>query len=270
VVAVPPSSVRLGPGLRLQYVEQGAHDAPPVLLLPGLGDSWRSFEPVLAHLPGQVRAFAVSLRGHGRSDHPVTGYALADYAADVVTFLDAIGLDRAVLVGHSSSAVSARLAAVLHPDRVAGLVQIGAPYTVRGNAAAATLYDTVLAGLEDPVPESFVRHFTAPTAGAQVSEQFLTAMLDEALLVPARVWRETFLDLITHDGTWGLDRIAAPTLLVWGDADAIVARPEQDALRAAIRGARLLTYAGLGHSPHWEDPARFSRDVAAFLLRGPD
>lgn len=268
-MAVSPSSVRLGSGLQLQYVEQGAAFAPPVVLLPGLGDSLRSFEPVLDHLPRQVRAFAVSPRGHGGSDHPVNGYALTDYAADVVAFLDATGLDRAVLVGHSSSAVIARLVAVLHPDRVSGLVQVGAPYTVRGNAAATELYDSELAGLRDPVPHAFVWRFTAATVGAHVPEQFLTAMVQEGRLVPARVWRETFRDLIAHDGTWGLERIAAPTLLVWGDTDAIIARREQDALRAAIPDARLVTYAGLGHSPHWEDPARFSRDLAAFLLRGP-
>lgn len=56
--------------VRPSFVEQGDPSGVPVLLLPGLGDSWRSFERVLAHLHESVRAFALTQRGHADSSHP--------------------------------------------------------------------------------------------------------------------------------------------------------------------------------------------------------
>jgi pimeloyl-ACP methyl ester carboxylesterase len=61
-----------------------------------------------------------------------------------------------------------------------------------------------------------------------------------------------------------LANIKAPTLLVCGDQDAFFTRGDQQALATAIPGARLLVYAGAGHSPHWEQPERFAADLVAF------
>jgi non-heme chloroperoxidase len=64
-----------------------------------------------------------------------------------------------------------------------------------------------------------------------------------------------------------LGRIQAPTLLVWGDADALVSRDMQDRLLHSILDADLLVYPGVGHTPRWEDPARFTRDLVDFVRR---
>jgi len=103
------SSVRLkSSGRTLSYAEQGdAQDIPLVLLL-GPTDSWRSYQPLLDRLPPSVHAVAVSLRGHGDSDKPQTGYRVEDYAVDVVVLLDALGIEWAVLAGHSGSCLVAR------------------------------------------------------------------------------------------------------------------------------------------------------------------
>ena len=62
-----------------------------------------------------------------------------------------------------------------------------------------------------------------------------------------------------------VSRIRAPTLLVWGDRDAFATRDEQNALNVAIAGSRLVTYAGAGHSPHWEEPQRFAAQLVSFV-----
>lgn len=62
-----------------------------------------------------------------------------------------------------------------------------------------------------------------------------------------------------------LGKIRVPTLIVWGDQDAIQSRADQDALVEAIRGAQLLVYEGAGHSPHWEEPNRFAADLTSFV-----
>ena len=105
-------AVRLPGRLTMQYVEQGRGDAVPVVALHGVTDSWRSFEPILPHLPATLHFFALTQRGHGDSEAPASGYALVDFADDVVAFLDAQRLERAVIVGHSMGSANARGRAV--------------------------------------------------------------------------------------------------------------------------------------------------------------
>jgi non-heme chloroperoxidase len=84
--------------------------------------------------------------------------------------------------------------------------------------------------------------------------------------VPADVWRQAFAGFLqTPDFSGALGRLAAPSLLVWGDRDAYTPRERQDRLLAALPGARLVVHEGVGHAPHWENPARFASDLAAFL-----
>src|SRR3712207_9373020 len=89
-------SVELPNGVKLPYVEQGDPSGVPVLLLHGITDSWRSFEPVLPYLPASIRAFALTQRGHGDAERPAAGYHPRDFAADVAAFLDSQGLASAV------------------------------------------------------------------------------------------------------------------------------------------------------------------------------
>ena len=117
-------SIELPTAGTLQYVEQGDRSGMPVVLLHGVTDSWHSFEPVLPYLPPTMRAFALTQRGHGDSARPAR-YRTREFAADVAAFLDALGLESAVVVGHSMGATNAMGFAIDHPRRTAALVLLG-------------------------------------------------------------------------------------------------------------------------------------------------
>jgi pimeloyl-ACP methyl ester carboxylesterase len=53
--------------------------------------------------------------------------------------------------------------------------------------------------------------------------------------------------------------------LIWGDGDSIITREQEQALRSGIAGSQLVVYSGVGHTPHWEDPARFAADLVTFV-----
>ena len=95
-------SVELSSGVKLPYAEQGDQSGIPLLLLHGYADSWRSFELVLPFLPDSVHAIALTQRGHGDASRPLEGYRPRDHAADVARFMDALGLEAAVISGGSS------------------------------------------------------------------------------------------------------------------------------------------------------------------------
>jgi pimeloyl-ACP methyl ester carboxylesterase len=153
-------SVDLPNQVRLPYAEQGDPSGLPVLLLHGFADSWRSFELVLPHLPESLRAFALTMRGHGDASRPATGYGVRDFAADVAHFQDAIRLRAAVIVGHSMGSGVALRFAIDHPERTMGLVLVGASPTMGSTPAARQFWNTTVSKLTDPVDPALVRGMT--------------------------------------------------------------------------------------------------------------
>jgi pimeloyl-ACP methyl ester carboxylesterase len=258
-------AAQLPGGLRISYVERGGPDGTPVLLLHGYTDSWRSFERLLPHLPRGLRVVAPSQRGHGDAGRPVTGYGPGDLAADAAALLDALGIERAVLVGHSMGSQVALRFALDRPGRTLGLVLLGGFAGLGRNRVVRDLWDSAVSGLADPVDPDFAEAFQRSTVARPVPESFLRTAVQESLRVPARVWRAALKAQMDADLGPDLGRIAAPALLVWGDADGIVPPAERSALAAAVPAARTTIYAGTGHAPHWEEPERVAADLAAFV-----
>ena len=247
------------------HVEQGDPDGVPVILLHGLSDSHRSYEPVLEHLPHEIRAFALTTRGHGDADRPADGYDPSTLAADVAAFMDEKGLDEAVIVGHSAGTYTAQQLAVEHPGRVAGLVLIGA---VRSGPELAALLEMSRYDYTDPIDPAFVREFQESTLRLPVPPEYLEMVVAESLKLPAHVWQAAVRGLVDHVAPTARGPIGAPTLLLWGELDEICPREDQERLGETIP-AELIVYAGSGHAPHWERPEQAAGDIAAFSLRAP-
>lgn len=262
--------VPVAPGVSIAYLERGADEGVPIVLIHGLGDSLRSFEPVLAHLPDDVHALVPSLRGHGDSDRPEHGYTPADHVEDLRALLDAAGVFQTVIGGHSSGSQVALLFALTYPHRTRGLVLIGAPGPHVDRAAAATT-GTEIAALEDPIDEGWLRDFATSTVSGPVPAPFLDMIVAESRKVPARVYQASWPGIRDFDVSTELHKITAPTLILWGDHDRVpvATRSVQDQLADAIKEARLVIYEGAGHSPHWEQPQRFAADLDAFLRSRP-
>jgi non-heme chloroperoxidase len=157
--------------------------------------------------------------------------------------------------------------AVTHPERVARLVLSGSPAGSLPTQVAVGLQAAVRP-LADPVPADFVREFQAGATHLPLPETFLEGLVAESGKLPARVWRDAADGLATFDDTADLERIAVPTLLVWGDRDGLLPPQEQQRLAGAIPGARSQLYPETGHSPHWERPERFTADLDAFMRAG--
>jgi non-heme chloroperoxidase len=256
-------SIRLSTGVTVPYVEQGDPSGVPVVLLHGYSDSWLSYELMLPHLPDSAHAYAYTQRGHGDADKPVAGYRVDDYVADVAAFMDAMGLEAAVIAGHSAGSYTAQRFALDHPDRTLGVVLIGSFRAFHDNPGVRELREAV-SHFTDAVDPEFVREFQESCVAQPVPAGFMDAIVAGSMQVPARVWKDYLEGLLEADVPTESGSIAAPTLILWGDQDAFCPRSDQDALLAAIPQARLETYAGAGHCPHWEQPERAAAEIAAF------
>jgi pimeloyl-ACP methyl ester carboxylesterase len=270
VPASPPvrfATARLSTGLSLHYAEQGGRDGEPLLLLHGWPDSWFTFSRVMALLPPTLRVIVPDQRGFGDSGKPAHGYTIPDFAADAVALLDAVGVERATVVGHSFGSFVARRVALSHPERVARLVLIGT--AVSAISPATREAQAALRDLPDPVPMAFARDFQASTAFAPLPPPFFEQIVRESMKMPAHVWHATLDALLAYDDAAELSRLTMPTMLLWGAHDALFDRRNQDRLLEAIPGVRLEVYDDAGHCPNWERPERVAENLQAFLQSTP-
>jgi pimeloyl-ACP methyl ester carboxylesterase len=258
--------VTLSSGVTLEVAEAGR--GPAVLFLHGITDSWRSFEPILPLLPEDLHVVVPSQRGHGGSDKPPGGYTIDHLAGDAAALLDALEIERATVVGHSMGSQVAQTLGAANPERVERLVLIG----------SATSFVTpelrefvgVLDQLRDPVPTEVARDFQVSTIHKPIPDELLATFVGESLKVPAHVWQQAMRGVLEFHSVPFLSRLRMPTLVVWGDHDAIVSRGEQELLRQGIGGATLRVFDDTGHAVHWERPERFADELLTFLReKGP-
>jgi non-heme chloroperoxidase len=259
------ATAHLSTGLRVHYAEQGHGDGEAIVFLHAYVDSWFSYGRVLPLLSPAYHAFAPDQRGHGDSDKPVCCYGANDYAADIDAFMEAVGIEEATLVGDSSGGLIAQRVALDYPARVSRLVLIGSPTTLVNHEIARELWET-LSKLEDPVSDEFAREFVLGTFDQPVPEEFLEGALSQSLKVPARVWRDYWQGVaLAVDDTDRFGEIVAPTLILWGEQDALLPREEQERRAAVIPNATLEVYPDTGHLAHWVRPERVVRDLEAFI-----
>lgn len=117
-------------GIRLHYLEHSG-PGPTLVLAPGLTANAHSFDGLIAAgLPRAATVLALDLRGRGESDQPDTGYTMEDHAQDVLGLLDALGLERVVMGGHSFGGLLTYWLAANHPGRVERCVVLDAPAVV--------------------------------------------------------------------------------------------------------------------------------------------
>jgi non-heme chloroperoxidase len=257
------AKIQLVTGPHLHYGEQGNIGGSPIVFLHGWPDSWFSFSRVAALLPPQYRAFFLDQRGFGDSEQPDRGYETHDLAADVIAFLDANSIERATIVGHSFGSFVARRVAIVYPQRVERLALIGTGWTAVNPVTREV--QASLRDLADPISYEFARDFQASTAYVPLPDSFFERIVAESLKLPARLWREEFDGLLRYDDTQDLGGLGQPTLLMWGDRDALFSRADQDRLVAAIPGATLKIYPEIGHCPNWECPEEVANDLRAFI-----
>jgi len=254
--------VHLGTGITVPYLEQGDPQAAAVLLLHAWVESSACFDRLLLAVPPTLRLFAMDQRGHGDADKPPDGYTLANFANDIEAFMDAVGLQSAVLLGSSSGGYVAQQIAIQVPHRVRGLVLVGAPRSLQGRPAFADEVDR----LTDPVDPSWVEEsLTWFPRYHQVPDWYIKDRIRDGVRVPAHVWMASLAGLTTAVPPSESATITAPTLIIWGERDELLPPQDRYLLAAAIPGSRLIVYEDTGHLVLWEQPERVATDLADFV-----
>jgi non-heme chloroperoxidase len=255
--------VRLPSGITIEYAEQGRRGGPAVLMLHGITDTWRSFEPVLPGLPPDWHVVSMTQRGHGGSS-AASSLGTRDFAADAADLITMLGLPKVLVVGHSMGAVNALRLAIDQPSLVRGIVAAGAFASFSDKPGFVDFVQSQMLTLGDEVPRELAESFQRDTVNGPVAPGLLETMVDECLRTPAATWRGAFAALLEDDFSTELHTIDAPVLLPWGDADSFSPESDQQRLERQIPRASRVVYAGTGHALHWEQPRRFAADLIRF------
>ncbi|MGY8635362.1 alpha/beta fold hydrolase [Bradyrhizobium sp. 14AA] len=252
-------------GCRL-YAETSGSGAP-VVLIPGLGGSASFWSAMVPEFADARRVISFDHRGAGRSDRPAETYTIEALAEDLVDMLDALGIARADLVGHSTGGVIAQVVAREYPTRI-GRIVLSATWH-RPDFHFQTLFRSRLEVLESLGPESYARltqviGFPPDWLASHpelVEQAVARARVD---LEPIAVSSARIRMLLAFEGLDDLSHICHPTLVIGARDDMVVAYGQSVALANGITGAKLLSREG-GHFFPKIRPDQFVQDVRFFL-----
>jgi 3-oxoadipate enol-lactonase len=270
--------------IELYYEEHGSGD--PLLLIMGLAADSTAWMFQVPDFAKRYRTIVFDNRGVGRSSKPSGPYTIHQMADDAAALLETLGIRRAHVVGVSMGGMISQELALRHPARVRGLV-------------LACTYPEPDAEAERQRAFSIARFGGQVTAAGET--RIDVSAIDPLMLLQhllPRVFNQSFIDrelpkllqifggalqwgfsmeailgqveaVMGHRATDRLHQIAAPTLVITGDADLLVSPANSDILARTIPGAKLVKVPGGSHGFNFETPDVFNREVLDFLAAVP-
>jgi pimeloyl-ACP methyl ester carboxylesterase len=247
---------------------RNAGHGPALVLLHGFLCDSRCWRQQLSGLSDQFRVVAWDAPGAGRSSDPPPTFTTASYVRCLASFLDALGIDRAHVVGLSWGGIVAQELYRRCPERVRSLVLADTYAGWRGSlpeAAWRQRLATCLADAESP-PDTLVAKMLpglfSDAVAAEVREE-LAGILREFHPIGFRLMATSSAEVDTRDL---LPSIHTPTLLVWGEDDRRSPVEVAERLRAMIPGAEVAIIPRAGHVSNMEQPETFNSHVRRHCL----
>jgi len=256
-------------GARIYFETHGSGE--PLLLISGFGSNATVYWANVPQLAERFRVIAMDPRGSGRSDVPPGPYTMAQLADDCAAVLDAAEADAAHVLGTSMGGMVAQHVALLHAERVRGLVLacttpggahhvLPAPEQLELFMAAAEIADPA-----DAVRATYPLNYSDAYAKAHDAEIISRALANQRLRSTPEGRAAQLAAVQGHDTFDALGEVATPTLVLHGERDGIVPVANARTLAGRIPGARIRTWPEGRHIFFAECAGEFNAEVIAFL-----
>ncbi|HSM15184.1 MAG TPA: alpha/beta fold hydrolase [Thermoanaerobaculia bacterium] len=259
-------------GRRTHYLERGTGE--PVVLIHGFNLDASTWIANLDALAARFRVIAPDLWGQGYSTRGPLEWGYPLFCEQILALLDALGIERASLVGHSMGGGTAARFARRHPERVAKLVLVGAagipePLPLRAKLFRLPGIARFLFWLPtDVVRRRNLRDYWVHDPAVLTDEIYQSFSWPQKIVgssdVLISILRRDFLNTLREDyEALGAHRL--PTLIVWGRQDAAVPLRSGETIHRLLPGSRLEVLDGAGHLPNLDRAEAFNELVAGFL-----
>lgn len=263
-------------GVRTRFLHTGEKGKPALVFLHGTGGHAEAYVRNLAAHGERFDTYAIDMLGHGFTAKPDKPYLIPDYVAQVRSFLDARGIDKASLSGESLGGWVAAHFAVAHPERVDRLVLNTASGDKVDRTALARLREMSIAAVDDPSYErikgrlewlmhdkSHVNDDLVESRRAIYAQPSMKKAIHSILALHTPEARQQWA---IAPEQWRA--LTMPVLVLWTDHDPTATVEVGRQLADAIPGARFVVLKGCGHWPQYEDAAEFNRIHIGFLQDG--
>ncbi|HVX00803.1 MAG TPA: alpha/beta hydrolase [Candidatus Babeliaceae bacterium] len=249
-------------GINIHYLRTGGNK-PSIVLLHGLMTSGACWTPLARELEENYDVIMPDARGHGNSTAPHQGYCYNNLAIDVLSLIDALGLDDPVLIGHSMGGMTAAVVASRSPKRLRGLVLADPAFLTPQRQIEVYESDVVdqhrqvlNRSREDFLAETRTRrsHRSSELIELFVQARFQTSIHAFEILTPPN---PDYMRLI--------ETIDIPSLLVIGGVGGVVSSEVAAELARLNQRLEIVQIAEAGHAIPFDQPKRFSSAVKAFL-----
>jgi len=266
--------------IRMHFRDQGKADGPTLLMVHGYSASLYTWEPIIPILADRYRIVTIDLPGHGLTRAPA-GYtpSIAGYVETIEAFAAAKNLSHFTIAGSSMGGHTAWEYALAHPERTEGLILVDAAGWPEERAEGERT-PLVFQLLANPLARTVLRDLDN---SALMRSGLENSFADPALVDDEMVSR--YVELSRAPGHRGilmalfapdarreatpeiLGAISTPTLILWGESDALIPSAHARQFAAAIPGAELITWTDVGHLPQEENPSATAEAIGDFLSR---
>jgi len=262
-------------GRRVEYVDLGEGDGPPVVFVHGLAGNWQNWLENLPAAAQERRVLALDLPGFGQSEDPAERISISGYGRTVDQLCEQLGLGEVVLVGNSMGGFVAAETAIQFPKRVERLVLVSAAGITSSDLRRAPVMAwgrmAMMAGSRSAAERRMallrprLRHAVYSTIVRHPTRIPLDLLFEISQGAGRPGFRGALEAILDYDFRDRLSDISCPTLIVWGDQDMLVPVADADEYERTIPGARKVLLEDTGHVPMLERPRTFNRALLEFI-----
>lgn len=246
--------------LKIEYTVQGKEDGIPVLLLHGWGSSFDVYKGIMASLSDRCYLVALNFPGCGNSETMSEPWNLDDYCDLVVEFIEKLGLNNPILIGHSHGGrVILKLAATkrVNPPKIVLLDSAGLiPKKTFKQKFRAKSFKAIKWALNLPVIKNYSGGLLEKARAHYGSADYNAAPL---------VLRQTLVSLVNTDLRDIISNISCPTLLIWGENDTATPLSDAKIIESLIKDSGLCVIKGTGHYSFCERPYEAHAILRSFI-----
>lgn len=238
----------------------------PVLFLHGWLGSWRYWYPTIEVVSEHFRTYSFDFWGFGDSRRKQTQESIQAYSDQVIRFLDALGIDRVMVVGHSMGGMVALKTALSYPERISRVATVGAP--IDGDSLSWLLKLTDRPFFADAFARlPWLRRYLFGFFLGETSDPAVSEMIDDSVKSSANTLRYAVSSMWRTDLRPELPRLRVPTLIVHGGRDDIV-NPNQADLFENVPMAQVVMMPRIRHFPFLDEAEIFNDVLVRFLKAG--